>query len=121
LLDTLSCLTFAFAAADLGTMDMGQISLTLNGKIYRMACDDGDEARLQSLAAHVSKKLDHLVGEFGQVGDARLFLMSALLVADELFEIRDLVHRANIAGLTHAVTACDVPPADHSHKERDAG
>ncbi len=117
----MTCLKFAFAAADLGTIDMGQISLTLNGKIYRMACDDGDEARLQALAAHVSKKLDHLVGEFGQVGDARLFLMSALLVADELFEIRDLVQRANIAGLTQVVTASDVTHADQSHRDRDAG
>jgi cell division protein ZapA len=68
---------------------MGHVSLTLNGKVYKLACEDGDEQRLQALAAHVSAKLESLGREFGQIGDAKLFLMSALLIADELFEVRD--------------------------------
>jgi cell division protein ZapA len=89
---------------------MGQVALTLNGKVYRLACEVGDEQRLQELAAHVSIKLDHLVVEFGQVGDARLLLMSALLVADDLFELRDLVQRANIAALEDVGAPGEVSP-----------
>lgn len=61
----------------------------MNGRTYRLACGDGEETRLQSLAAHVKAKVDTLAQQFGQVGEDRLFLMAALLVADELFELRD--------------------------------
>jgi cell division protein ZapA len=68
---------------------MGQVAITLNGKIYRLACEDGDEVRLKALSLYISSKLDGLTREFGQAGDAKLFLMSALLIADELFELRE--------------------------------
>jgi cell division protein ZapA len=68
---------------------MGQIALTLNGRTYRLACGDGEEEeRLQALARHVEEKVDSLSAELGQIGEARLFMMSALLIADELFEAR---------------------------------
>ncbi len=65
---------------------MGQASITLNGRIYRLSCGDGEEARLQELSAVVRDKLEPLVAEFGQVGDERLLLMSALLIADEMLD-----------------------------------
>ncbi len=68
---------------------MGHVAVTLNGRSYRFACGDGEEARLHDLAAHVKSKVDTLALQFGQVGEDRLFLMAALLVADELFEARE--------------------------------
>ena len=68
---------------------MGQVTVTLNGRTYRLRCGDGEEPRLLALAEHVKGKVDQLVGEFGQVGDDRLMLMAALLVTDELFELLD--------------------------------
>ncbi|MCL4767891.1 MAG: cell division protein ZapA [Hyphomicrobiaceae bacterium] len=67
---------------------MGQVTVTLNGRTYRLRCEDGEEQRLFALAEHVRGKLDVLVKEFGQIGDDRLMLMSALLVADELLDSR---------------------------------
>ncbi len=67
---------------------MGQISLTLNGRTYRVGCEDGEEKRLGALGAHVREKLETVVRDFGQVGEARLLMMTALLIADELYEAR---------------------------------
>jgi cell division protein ZapA len=67
---------------------MGQVAVTLNGRMYRLACGDGEEARLLELANVVKAKVEELTREFGQVGEARLLLMAALLVADELLDTR---------------------------------
>ena len=67
---------------------MGQISVTLNGRTYRLRCGEGEEARLLELAAHVRTRVESLAGEFGQVGDDRLMLMAALMIADELWDAR---------------------------------
>ncbi|HEX4892400.1 MAG TPA: cell division protein ZapA [Hyphomicrobiaceae bacterium] len=68
--------------------DMGQVTITLNGRSYRLRCGDGEEKRLLELAEHVDDRLASLVAEFGQVGDERLLLMTALMIADELFDAR---------------------------------
>ena len=67
---------------------MGQVTITLNGRSYRLRCGDGEEQRLLELAEHVDDRLASLVAEFGQVGDERLLLMTALMIADELFDAR---------------------------------
>jgi cell division protein ZapA len=66
---------------------MGQVALTLNGRTYRLACADGDEERFRIVAAYVKEKIDALAPEFAQMGEARLILMGAILIADELFEV----------------------------------
>ena len=81
---------------------MGQVTVTLNGRSYRLECGDGEEERLRQLAAHVRERMDKLVAEFGQAGDERLALMAALLVTDELFDARqrvvDLERQVGLAG-----------------------
>lgn len=67
---------------------MGQVSVTLNSRTYRLACEDGEEDRLVELATHVKERVEQLTLEFGQVGDDRLLLMAALLIADELWDTR---------------------------------
>jgi cell division protein ZapA len=67
---------------------MREASITLNGRTYRLSCDEGEEGRLQQLSQVVRGKLESLVSEFGQVGDDRLLLMSALLIADEMLDAR---------------------------------
>ncbi len=63
---------------------MGQVSITVNGRDYQIACDDGEEEHLAYLASYISHHADDLVGSAGQVGEARLLLMTALVLADEL-------------------------------------
>lgn len=67
---------------------MGQASITLNGRVYRLNCADGEEARLRMLIGIVSEKLEGLAREFGQVGDDRLLMMAALMLADELVDAK---------------------------------
>ena len=68
---------------------MGQVTVTLNGRTYRLRCEDGEEERLLRLGNHVRSHVDRLTREFGQVGDDRLLAMAAILIADELFELRE--------------------------------
>lgn len=63
---------------------MAEVTITLNGRTYRLECDDGEEAHLLSLSDKVGECLGTLQKQFGQVGDDRLLLMSALTIADEL-------------------------------------
>jgi cell division protein ZapA len=65
---------------------MGQITVTVNGRPYDIACDDGQEEHVRGLAAYLDERVADLVGDIGQVGDARLLVMASLLVADELVE-----------------------------------
>ena len=66
---------------------MAQVAVTINGRKYDIACDDGQEAHLTRLAQYVDRRVDELVAAVGQVGDARLLVMASLLVADELSEV----------------------------------
>jgi cell division protein ZapA len=67
---------------------MGQVSVTLNGRTYRLECGEGEETHLIALAEYLSSHIDTMKLKFGQVGDDRLILMASLLVTDELWELR---------------------------------
>ena len=67
---------------------MATVGVTIAGRTYRMACGEGEEGHLQDLARHVDGKLAELRKGFGEIGDARLVIMTAITVADELFEAR---------------------------------
>jgi cell division protein ZapA len=62
---------------------MSQVSVTVNRQNYVIACEDGQEARLTELAAELDKLVADLVASLGQIGDQRLLVMAALLLADE--------------------------------------
>ena len=65
---------------------MAQVSVSINGRQYRMACDDGQEEHLTRLADELDQRIAQLRADFGEIGDMRLTVMAALLVADELTE-----------------------------------
>jgi cell division protein ZapA len=62
---------------------MPLVNVMVNGRAYTIACDDGEEEHLRALAATVDAKAREVLGSVGQVGDTRLLLMAALLMADE--------------------------------------
>lgn len=68
---------------------MAQVTVTLNGRTYRLKCADGEEERLHDLIDHIRDKLDMLTQKFGPTGSDRLLLMAAILISDELFDARD--------------------------------
>jgi cell division protein ZapA len=68
---------------------MAQVSVTIDNRKYRLACNEGEEARLESLAGLIDDKIGELRASFGEVGDQRLVVMAALTVADSLQEALD--------------------------------
>ena len=65
---------------------MSHINVTINGRQYRMACEEGQETRLLRLAESLESRVENLRGKFGEIGDARLTVMAALTIADELVD-----------------------------------
>lgn len=63
---------------------MPQVVVTINARSYAVACGDGEEEHLLRLASKVDERVTSLARDVGQVGDARLLLMAALLMADDL-------------------------------------
>ncbi len=72
---------------------MPSVSVTINGKTYRMACDEGQEAHLIELASKFDQYVEHLKGSFGEIGDQRLTVMAGVMVIDELGELKNKVAR----------------------------
>ena len=68
---------------------MAQVDVSVNGQSYRIACEDGQEDRLVDLAAMVDEKVLDLVNQIGQVGSNRLLVMAALVIADELVDLKN--------------------------------
>ena len=68
---------------------MAQVDVSVNGQSYRIACEDGQEDRLVDLAAMVDEKVIGLVNKIGQVGSNRLLVMAALIIADELVDLKN--------------------------------
>ncbi|MBB5518157.1 cell division protein ZapA [Amphiplicatus metriothermophilus] len=77
---------------------MAQADIAINGRLYKVTCDDGQEQRLQQLANYFDRHVTRLSGELGQIGDARLMLLAALTVCDELFETRKRLADLEAAG-----------------------
>jgi cell division protein ZapA len=67
---------------------MGQVTVTVAEKIYRIACNDGQEAHLIRLAAELDKKINEMRTAFGEIGDSRLTVMAAITFMDEREEIK---------------------------------
>jgi len=87
---------------------MAEVTLTLNGRSYRIACADGQEPHIERLGAYIEGKLQTLVQQVGQRGDALLLAMVNLMIADELAEARgglDGTAPAPLAGGTDEAAA----------------
>jgi cell division protein ZapA len=72
---------------------MSQVSVTINGRQFRMACEDGQEGHLMNLARELDNRIIALRGKFGEIGDTRLTVMAAITVADELTEAGQRIKR----------------------------
>ena len=86
---------------------MAQVQVTINGRNYQIACDDGQEAHHVQLGEYIDKRVQELVSAVGQVGDSRLLVMTSLLIADELAETYAELKRSNAAA-DSAVSANEI-------------
>lgn len=85
------------------------MTVTIAGKTYRMACADGEEAHLEGLGALYDGKITEMRDAFGEIGDMRLHVMAALMIADELSEARSVISglEAEISQLKALVDSSD--------------
>ena len=72
---------------------MATVNATIAGRQFRLACEDGQEEHLQALAADIDARITDLRKRFGEIGDTRLTVMAALMVADENSEVMRKMRR----------------------------
>ena len=65
---------------------MAQVTVTIDGKAYRMACEEGQEEHLMGLADNFDQYVGHLKRQFGEIGDLRVTVMASIMIMDELHE-----------------------------------
>lgn len=67
---------------------MSNVQIDINGRRYGIGCDDGQEEHITKLARHFDNHVRNLAQSVGQIGEQRLFLMAALLLADESHDLK---------------------------------
>src|SRR6185437_3171235 len=87
--------------------EMPEVNVEINGRKYRMACEEGQEPHLNMLADTFNRKIDALKGSFGEIGDNRLTVMAGIAALDELEEARRQIIKLtqDVADLTRAGAA----------------
>jgi cell division protein ZapA len=93
-----------------GRGEVSQVAVTVNSHPYKITCDDGQEPRIRRLAQYVDARIGEFVKGIGQVGEARLLLLAALVIADELSDANEALQeeRSRVrAAETGAAEAAD--------------
>jgi cell division protein ZapA len=67
---------------------MATVTVTVNGNPYAVGCENGQEGHVESLARQFDRQVREVAAAVGQVGDLRLFLMSSLMIADEVLDLK---------------------------------
>ena len=100
------------------TNAMAHVTVTINSRQYRMACEDGQEDHLTKLAHDLNRRVEQLRERFGEIGDNRLLVMAALTISDQLGEATRRIGRLEqeLSGNQDARVAA----ADRSHATQAA-
>src|SRR5580693_8102691 len=89
---------------------MAQVTLRINGYAYTLGCQDGEEAHLHAMAAEVDQRIDSVKASAGPSGEARMLVIAALLMADDIYELRQKLEAAAAGG--PGASAMSAPAAD---------
>ncbi|MFM2045611.1 MAG: hypothetical protein RLY86_4187 [Pseudomonadota bacterium] len=107
---------------------MARVDITLNGRAYALACEDGQEPRLRELAGYVDGKLAEITGETAGGSEAQLLVLTTLVLADEIFDLQqDLeglrrareMARPDPAAIAAAAAAAAAATADATAAEEE--
>ena len=66
---------------------MAEVDITINGRSYRISCKDGEEERIKSLSSLINNQVQKLSEKIGQLGEARMILLAALVLLDKSDEV----------------------------------
>ncbi|MFO1082624.1 MAG: cell division protein ZapA [Reyranellaceae bacterium] len=76
---------------------MPQVSIQIASRTYEFACGEGEQARVQQLAAYVDDKVSELRRQMPGAPEVKLLVFAALLLADESHEARGVARAAETA------------------------
>lgn len=79
---------------------MAEVTLTINGRNYGISCDDGQEQRVLDLGSYVDQRLKEMSRAGAANTESHLLVLTSILMADEIFDLRD-----QVKGLSHAAGA----------------
>ena len=68
----------------MGKEQTSVVEIIVNNQIYKISCEEGQEEHIQNLSKFINNELEKLVSSVGQIGEARLLLMTCLIIADKL-------------------------------------
>jgi cell division protein ZapA len=93
---------------------MPQIEISIGGRSFEVACQEGEEHYLQSAAAMLDTEAGHLSSQIGRMPEARMLLMAGLMLADKTAGLEDKVKQADtrIAQLQAQIDTLEARPAD---------
>ena len=78
---------------------MAEIKININGRQFGIACDDGQEQRVQELASHVNSRLREIAASGGATNESHLLVLTSLVMADEMFDMKAAAANGNSAPL----------------------
>ncbi len=97
---------------------MAQVTIRINGYAYTVGCEDGQESHLQQMAADIERRISSIKAIGGQSGEARLLMLAALLLADELHDTRHALGMAQTAATTQPAPQAEKPDPEKRAKLR---
>ncbi|MGH1350247.1 MAG: cell division protein ZapA [Methyloligellaceae bacterium] len=68
---------------------MSDVAVTINGLRYRLTCEEGEQEHVARLASHIDDHVLSIKRAVGSVGNDRLLVMAALMIADELWDAKN--------------------------------
>lgn len=85
---------------------MAEVNISINGRIHEISCDNGQEGRVVDLASYIDQRLQQIARSGAAYNDAHLMVLTALVIADELFETRE-----KLSALSASSAAAPAPAA----------
>ena len=67
---------------------MAEVSVTIHGKVYGIACDDGQERRVQELGRYVDTRVREIASAGAATNESHMLVLAALVLADEIFDLK---------------------------------
>jgi cell division protein ZapA len=68
---------------------MGEVNISIHGKPYGIACDDGQEQRVLHMGKYVDQRLRDIAVAGAATNESHLLVLTALVMADEIHELRE--------------------------------
>lgn len=99
---------------------MAQVTLSINGHSYAVACDDGQEERIRKLGEYLDSKVIGFARSLGPVGEPRLMLLGALVIADELADANDALRRQRAQRIVDGHEHGQTVPVEPDHAAVEA-